>query len=126
MKTSDVLRGAANLLKTKGHCKGSLALTRHGLPTSPINPRAASLCARGAICAALGTGNFYISSGERSAAEDVVLVTAGLPPPGFGCDEIVHWNNADARAADEVISAFDAAYVLALQEEGTEPEDVLG
>jgi hypothetical protein len=35
------------------------------------------------------------------------------------------WNDAEDRTADEVCVALDAAYVLALQEEGIDPEDVL-
>jgi hypothetical protein len=38
---------------------------------------------------------------------------------------IPNWNDAPGRTAAEVMHALDAAFVLALQEEGTEPEDVL-
>ena len=37
----------------------------------------------------------------------------------------VDWNDAPSRTAAEVMQALDAAYVLALQEEGIEPADVL-
>jgi hypothetical protein len=43
----------------------------------------------------------------------------------LGCVNGANWNDAKGRTAAEVMHALDAAYVLALQEEGIEPGDVL-
>lgn len=120
MKTSEVLWKAANLLKTKGHCKRLLARDAGGMPVPFSSPDAASYCARGAVMAA-------DSAWSEIEACDAVLDTV-IDAPGLWDDSagrIINWNNADERTADEVIIAFDAAYVLALQEEGIDPAEVL-
>lgn len=48
-----------------------------------------------------------------------------LPCEVIGEVSIPAWNDKFERTAAEVIFALDAAYVLALQEEGIEPGDVL-
>jgi hypothetical protein len=42
-----------------------------------------------------------------------------------GTPNVDAWNDTPGRTAAEVQIAMDAAHVLALQEEGVEPEDVL-
>jgi hypothetical protein len=41
----------------------------------------------------------------------------------LGCVNGANWNDAKGRTAAEVMHALDAAYVLALQEEGEDPAD---
>lgn len=112
MKTSDVLRKAGDVLRERGWCQGrrerdgrfclvgAVEMSRAGV-TAPVNSAASS-------------------EAYRDPALSVVsLVTAGRYR---GADA---FNDSAVRTVDEVLIAMDAAYVLALQEEGIEPEDVL-
>lgn len=116
-KAWEVLAGAALLLKTKGHCKDSLAVRADGTPTYESDPGAVAFCAIGALELARRSAGLF----TWGYADQLVMLTVDPSKP----HGIVPWNNAPERTADEVIQAFDAAYVLAIQEEGLEPEDVL-
>jgi hypothetical protein len=110
MKASEVLLKSAKLLKTVGHCKNHVAIRSDGTPTRDDDPSAAAFCAIGVLLKVNRSCH-----GEPRDTIDRVL----------GGEYIITWNNAENRTADEVIQAFDAAAVVAMQEEGQEPEDVL-
>lgn len=109
MKASDVLRGAAELLVTKGWCRGAAARDALGNHVMVDSPEARRFCALGAICRA---------EGPRDSSADMTL---SIVLGGY----ITDWNDRLDRKQGDVVAAMDAAYVLALQEEGLEPEDVL-
>jgi len=109
MKTSEVLRKAGDVLRERGHCKGAL------------ENESGSVCFNGAINVALhGRPQFAIGIDGGIIG---IFEFASTP---FGSNiEAVDWNNDCRTTAAEVMHALDAAFVLALQEEGVEPEDVL-
>lgn len=111
MKASEVLAGAARLLLEKGWTQRRLARTADGTPTEPSDPNAAMFCAVGAIGRVAGK--------QRDDARAILAVA--IDNPFVSSD----WNDDDARTRDDVVRGLDAAYVLALQEEGLEPSDVL-
>lgn len=100
MKTSDVLRKAGDVLRERGWCQ-FLANNFDG-----------SHCVLGALWN-------VTKSTSGSDAEDILDVIT------LGHASIADWNDADGRTADDAAIALDAAYVLALQCEGIDPEDVL-
>lgn len=104
MKASDFLKGAAELLVTKGWCQGD------------YSDGAGRSCALGAM--SFATRNARGRTPLWSELCDWLRL-------GAGTDCIPTWNDTPGRSAEEVIRAMDAAYILALQEEGIEPEDVL-
>lgn len=153
-KASDTLLEARELLTTRGWTTGYLGRTapdqygstrsvldhnnstQYATPLSVADRRrlrqAASFCLVGAVKAANGPG-------ELDALDDLDVVVEGgrsqfgdLPArddrPLAGREEpfIRVWKYNDALSSvDGALQALDAAYVLALQEEGLEPEDVL-
>lgn len=103
MILSEVLRKAGDVLRRQGFGQGF----KSDRGTGPV-------CLRGAIGIAAQCDPYadnwigfldMVTSGEETG--------------------IVAWNDNHARTATEAQIALDAAYVLALQEEGIEPEDVL-
>jgi hypothetical protein len=101
LKTSDVLRKAGDVLRERGWCQ--------------FRPRSSD----GASCA---YGAIFDGANEQTADYDAG--TNALRSVVF--DEMISiWNDTPGRTAAEVMHALDAAYVLALQEEGIEPGDVL-
>lgn len=105
MKTSEALRKAGDLLRAAGWCKNE-----YGSLPGPV-------CAVGAIqSAGYGEAMYYARLALGSVCHDDL---------GDGTGAALRFNDAHERSADEVLVAMDAAYVLTLQEEGVEPEDVL-
>jgi hypothetical protein len=112
VKASDVLRMAAELLVTKGWTRGEFARDMWGNGTFSRSPSATTFCAIGACrrVADYEDASPAISLGEVVAA-------------GHGYPSVAAYNDSHGKA--ESVQLLDAAYVLALQEEGIEPEDVL-
>ncbi len=108
-RASEVLAGAARLLLEKGWCQGTYA-RRRGKDIWYGDASADSFCVSGAIMRAEGDED----SGD---ARDLLDIACG--------EFRVDYNDAPERTRDDVVTAIDAAYILALQEEGVEPEDVL-
>lgn len=103
MKASDVLRRAGDISRERGWRSGGLTNV------------AGQVCAIGSLQLA--------EHGEFKAAGDTLLEALRAP---LGPEvSIAIWNDEPGRTHAEVLIALDAAYVLALQSEGIEPEDVL-
>jgi hypothetical protein len=100
VKTSEVLRKAGDVLRERGWCQFRL------------EDDAGRVCLRGAVLSA---------NGDAAYNHEEQLLRASTGVECFGAD----WNDLPSRTAAEAAIALDAAYVLALQEEGIEPEDVL-
>jgi hypothetical protein len=105
VKASEVLLGAAGLVKRRGLHKGWF---HDGTVNGPV-------CAVGAIrVAEKGSPGITCSNGLVESLAWVID------------DALIgDWNDDRDRTADDVVVALDAAAVVALQEEGLEPEDVL-
>lgn len=107
MKTSEVLRKAGDVLRERGWCQGGRA-------------KEGRFCVVGAVeVARTGIISPYSSGGASQAYRDPAL--SFLPVP-FSADS---FNDHSGTTAKDVLITMDAAYVLALQEEGVEPGDVL-
>jgi len=109
MKASEVLLKAADFMASRGHCKGTFEREPGG-----------ALCLAGAIqLAAWGDANHW-----NGFSDDI---TARVAEVIDGADYVaaIRWNNEPLTTAGQVIAALDAAAIVALQEEGIEPEDVL-
>lgn len=104
MKTSEALRKSGDVLRERGWCQEVLE-TEDG-----------RVCLRGAT--GLGGGG---SPSATESSEVIDLVRTVIDRDG----DTVSWNDAAERTQADVEAVLDAAYVLALQEEGVEPEDVL-
>ena len=100
----EVFKRAADIIAKHGHFKG----TYHG--------DNGESCVLGALTDALG---------KPWTAEDKWFPFVRDVEATAGTDYIVAWNDAPERTAGEVIAALDAAAVVAMQEAGLEPEDVL-
>ena len=100
MKASEVLRKSGDVLRERGWCQGE------------FDNLSGQRCALGAIRDFVGN--------EWVQVAIPLEVVVGVYPRS-----VAPWNDVPGRTVDEVLAAMDAAYVLALQEEGTEPEDVL-
>lgn len=102
MKTSEVLRKAGDMLRERGWFQGWFVSDD------------------GAVCLA-GACNRAFAEPVKTTPSEIFLpietVLDGMP--------VAVWNDDPQRRLEEVLEAVDAAYVLALQEEGVEPEDVL-
>lgn len=101
MKKTEILRRAALTMKRFGLCKGEYSTPdgRH--------------CMLGAL-SVHHDGHVDWHAMVKEIEEDVL---DGASIPG--------WSDGELTTADDVIVALDAAYVLALQRSGIEPEDVL-
>jgi hypothetical protein len=109
MKASEVLLKAAGLMSTRGHCKGAFEREPGG-----------ALCLAGAIqLAAHGDANRWAGATD----EITDLVAEVIDREHYIA--AIQWNNDATTTEGQVIAALDAAAVVALQEEGLEPEDVL-
>lgn len=97
MRTSDVLRKAGDVLRERGWCAGYMEGPSGGH------------CAYGAIAVANDSTPDARNPGDVEL-EDIV-------------GDVFGFNDAPGRTAAEVMHALDAAYVLALQEEGEDPAD---
>jgi hypothetical protein len=107
VKTSEVLRKAGDVLRERGWCQNQ---TEDG---------AGRVCAIGALGIAEADNASCASGAIYRALQRVTH-------DGLIYDYLIgDWNDRPGRTAAEVEAALDAAYVLALQEEGIEPEDVL-
>lgn len=96
LKTSEVLRKAGDVLRERGWAQGRL-VNSYG-----------EVCAIGAL--QIAEHGFLAKEGDE-------LVAALRLPLGDGMAVSI-WNDHPARSRAEVEQLFDAAYVLALQEEG--------
>lgn len=105
MKTSDQLRRAAASAKRLNHCKHTFFEGEWETPTA--------CCIRGALILSSGRGF------ETPEAKELVREVVGCVNIEAG------FNDKPSTTKDDVVQALDAAYILALQEEGVEPEDVL-
>lgn len=103
-----VFRRAADAMAAKGHVRclfvdvdgrmclaGAVQFAHHG---DPLRWNAESDALVGDVAELLGFERYY---------------------------EAIAWNNEPDRKPSDVIAALDAAYIVALQEEGLEPGDVL-
>lgn len=107
MKASEVFAKAADELIKRGHAKYSLCDSR------------GRVCVAGALNLVVhGRPDWDVYGTDATPFVD------GLLSYVVGRDPIV-WNNEDERTQAEVVAALDAAHIIALQEEGVEPEDVL-
>lgn len=106
MKPSEVFKKAAEATVRYGNAKHTRQRSRDG-----------AMCMMGAI-AFSATGNPYASwwAGAGECQSFLQLATDG---------GLAGWNDRDDVTEADVIAALDAAYVMALQAEGLEPEDVL-
>lgn len=96
MKTSEVLRRAGDILRVRGWCQDDFVA------------EGGEVCALGAV--------------RVVREDDWIDHIAGLRAvTGFYL--VGEWNDDRTRTEDEVRTALDAAYVLALQEEGEDPAD---
>lgn len=104
MKTSAILRKAGDVLRERGWCQGSEGNW----------PHARRVCILGAVNHARGFANSrgLYGTGDLGALVDVT-----------GSSRLWPWNDTPGRTAAEAQMAMDAAYVLALQLEGDEPDD---
>jgi len=98
MKTSEVLRKAGNVLRKRGWCQGQ------------YRNDDGAVCILGATLAGPYRPLDPWMSEEWSLLATVTGVHDG--------DTAAVWNDKPGRTAAEVMHALDAAYVLALQEEG--------
>lgn len=108
MKASEVLRKAGDVLRERGWNRWWFYDRVNGT---------GSVCLLGA-CHVATNG----IPDSHSALEVPGLLDA-LDVPTDG--KRAFWNDAPGRTAAEVMIALDAAYVIALQGEGIEPDDVL-
>ncbi len=107
MKTSEILYRAGDVLRKDGWCK----FTRENTYGQH--------CALGAIAKAeYGS----VPAGYKVNVEALNVV---MHIDEYGAGFMSYWNDRYVSGVEEVLEAFDAAYVLQLQEEGIEPEDVL-
>lgn len=108
MKTSEVLRGAGDVLRTGGWKRNGF-----GNLHSSTGPH----CVLGSIAVAGHVSPNTDNPDYEEPRSFLTLVIQDTTP--------ANWNDNIASGGAEVMHVLDAAYVLALQEEGTEPEDVL-
>jgi hypothetical protein len=107
VKTSEVLRKAGDVLRERGWHQGWF-----------YNRETGAVCVLGA-CHLAVSGCPDSNAAIQFLGPLDTVIDASL---GGGR---AFWNDAEGRTADDAIQALDAAYVLALQEEGIEPGDVL-
>ena len=103
MKASNVYRRAGDLIREHGWCQGVSRNT------------AGEFCVTGAARAA----------NQEGANLDGALYTIIATELDWVRAWAWEWNDDPARTVEDVMIALDAAYVLQLQVEGVEPEDVL-
>lgn len=97
--------------------KAGEGLRKHGHAKGVNRNQKGAMCVAGAIRYAL-TGDAYAGHTENYPRQDDLATV-------IDTENIVEWNDASARTTADVVFALDAAAVVALQEEGVEPEDVL-
>ncbi len=116
MKTSDVLRKAGDVLRRRGWQNDGGWSSDGG-----------ALCAWAALCEAGGRDAYGTEALEERGLVELVACTPDQMRlyKRLGYNALPTWNDAKGRTAAEVMHAIDAAYVLALQEEGVEPWEVL-
>lgn len=95
MKTSDTLKAALQLLKTKGWTKGYSARDGHGKPVSARSDAAVCFCAHGALNRTEGTW------GDLCAAQ--IALQNALP---FGFGRNVPFYNDDPRCEFKHVRAL--------------------
>jgi hypothetical protein len=99
VKTSEVLRKAGDVLRERGWCQGNLE-------------------EKGRVCLLGATGiaaHGYPSAPDSNEVHDALRLVIDRWP--------IEWNDARGRTQAEVESALDAAYVLALQDEGEDLDE---
>lgn len=101
--------------------KAADVLLERGLAKWTLEDANGAVCLSGALrCVATGSPR-----GSVEQIFDQMCYVAEVVGLGRSEWDAVSWNNESSRTAAEVIQALDAAYVVALQEEGVEPGDVL-
>ena len=104
MKTSRALFGAGDVLRAGGWCQCRYTDGK-------------SFCVLGAIAEAVGVDPSTAIPAFAEPRSFLALVTETRQPSV--------WNDEQERTASDAMFALDAAYVLALQEEGIDPAEVL-
>jgi hypothetical protein len=107
VKAYEVFYRAGDILRKRGWHKGWFSNTN------------GNVCAQGACNAAVDGEPGSHSAGVRPDLNCLIRAATGYE---FG---LPSWNDAPSRTQAEVEVALDAAFILALQEDGIEPEDVL-
>ena len=110
---SVALERAAALIAEKGWTQGVTARDVTGCPVHSSSDRAVSFCVVGAVCL----------KGQPRVGE--VHPAFAFIETVIGCSGVAGWNDEIERTKHDVVTALDAAYVVALQADGLEPEDVL-
>lgn len=113
MKTSELLRKAADEIRRRGWHQGD-----YGSDYSV--PESCAVCSYGALYAARN-GNPWLTRGTAEAAIALYRATRTDAPTG-----VVDWNDTKGRTVEEVLDAFNRAAELAEQDEraavAAEPE----
>ena len=138
--TSETLKETGDLLRERGWTEGYLGIDENGervvhvssfdyhLPMPPATRqklcRAKKFCAVGALKVADGPceANAALLLAEVMR-QGLIFSPDHIPNPQNDYKRIYRFN--DDKGEHATLYAIDAAYVLALQEEGLEPEDVL-
>lgn len=117
MKAWRAFLGAGAEMKARGKASGE------------FEDGSGAVCLSGALRLAVGGSPYSFGWGAeyKSKVEPLLEDVARVADQSddWGPDfAVINWNNKTATQAD-VIAALDAAAVVAIQEEGLEPEDVL-
>ncbi len=108
MKTSEVLRKAADEIRRRGWYQGA-----YGDKLS--QPNTCRVCAIGALNVAAGAdpdGYVFVDTPEAIAATPFLELATGEP-------HVAAWNDVEGRTVEEVLDAFTRAAELAEQAEQT-------
>jgi len=99
MKTSEVLRKAADEIRRRGWHQGAMG-------SSLVDRESCSLCAAGALNVVLGGDPWSYALIGSDASRAMLDVTGASPL-------IEDWNDDPERTVDEVLDAFERAAVTA-------------
>jgi hypothetical protein len=106
-QTLDILKKALKLIKTKGWCKGALALNKNGDAVLPKSKAACKFCSTGAI-------SRYTESNipQRCLLAQIPLTYNG----------VVHYNDAPNTRKKSIIAMFNRA-IKSLEYQKNKPYD---
>lgn len=106
MKTSKVLRAAANLIEERGWTQGASAKSKTGRIVLVKSRSAACFCSSGAIERAARTGNE-----ERSALLSLgaTILASNVPKYIHRTLRVVAWNDEDGRTKAQVLEMIERA-----------------
>jgi hypothetical protein len=102
----DVLRDAAELLRTKGWTQNTSARNDAGRAVSALDAGAVCFCAMGALSRVAAEG---CDDKTKDAAIGALRLAIGID-----CG-IASWNDAPERRAEDVVAAFERAADLAAE-----------